>query len=148
MPAGKLVFRPDVEDGRGPAAQPIEQLRAGYWLELIASAEIACHHARDFCAVALADTAKGSEQPHHHLVAGEAIVDALAVATALDKGGTAKKLQMSGGIGEGEARPGRQILDAALALREMFEQFETMDMGKRVSDLRETRKNLLFRPGA
>jgi hypothetical protein len=30
----------------------------------------------------------------------------------------------------------------------MFEQFEPMRMGKRVSDLRETRKNLLFRPGA
>ena len=53
---------------------------------------------------------------------------------------------MSGGISEREARTGRQILDAALALPEMFEQFEPMRMGKRVSDLRETRKNLLFGP--
>jgi hypothetical protein len=43
---------------------------------------------------------------------------------------------------------GRDLLDAALALPETFEQFEPMRMGKRVSDLRETRKNLLFRPSA
>jgi hypothetical protein len=147
MPAGKLVFRPDVENGRGPAAQPIEQLIAGYRFELVASAEIARHHTRDFGAVALADAAKGSQQTYHHLVAGETIVDVLAVATAFDKRSTAKKLQMTGGIGEGEARTGRQILHAALPLPEMFEQFEPMRMGKRVSDLRETRKNLLFRPG-
>jgi len=148
MPAGKLVFRPDVENGRGPAAQPIEQLIAGYRLELVASSEIDRHHARDFGAVALAYAAKGSQQTYHHLVAGETIIDALAVATAFDKRSTAKKLQMTGGISEREARTGRQILDAALALPEMFEQFEPMRMGKRVSDLRETRKNLLFRPGA
>ena len=145
MPAGKLVFRPDVEDGRGPAAQTVEQLIARYRLELVASPEIARHHARDFGAVALADAAEGGEQTHHHFVAREAIVDALAVASALDKRSAAEKLQMSGCIGEGEARTGRQILDAALALPEMFEQFEPMRMGKRVSDLRETRKNLLFR---
>ena len=53
---------------------------------------------------------------------------------------------MAGRIGVGEARPGRQILDAALALPEMFEQFEPMGMGERVGDLRETCKNLLFWP--
>src|SRR5215472_2046690 len=148
MPTGKLVFRPDVENGRGPAAQPVEQLTAGYRLELVASAEIPRDHARDFGAVALANAAKGSEQTHHHLVAGETIIHALAVAAAFYKRGAAEKLQMAGLIGESEARPGRQILDAALALSEMLEQFEPVRMGKRVSDLRETRKNLLFRPSA
>jgi hypothetical protein len=28
MPADELVFRPDIEDGRGPAAQAVEQLIA------------------------------------------------------------------------------------------------------------------------
>jgi hypothetical protein len=51
---------------------------------------------------------------------------------------------MSGCIGEGEARMPRQILDAALALPKPFEQLEPMRMGKRVGDLRETCKNLLF----
>ena len=146
MPNRKLVFRPNVEDGRSPAAQAVEQLIAGYRLELVARAEIPGHHARDFGAVPLADTAEGGEQTHHHLVAGEAIIDALTVATTLDKGRTAEKLQMPRGIGEGEAGAGRQILDAALALPEMFEQFEPMRMGERVGDLRETCKNLLFRP--
>ena len=103
MPNRKLVFRPNVEDGRSPAAQAVEQLIAGYRLELVARAEIPGHYARDFGAVPLADTAEGGEQTHHHLVAGEAIIDALTVATALYKGSTAEKLQMPGGIGEGEA---------------------------------------------
>jgi hypothetical protein len=146
MPNRKLVFRPNVEDGRSPAAQAVEQLIAGYRLELIASAEIPGHHSRDFGAVSLADPAKGGEQANDYLVAGEAIIDALAFATALDKGSTAEKLQMPGGIREGEAGTFRQILDAALALPEMFEQFEPMRMGERVGDLRETYKNLLFWP--
>ncbi len=148
MPAGELILRPDVEDRRGPAAQAVEQLIARYRLELVASPEIARHYARDFGAVALADAAKGGEQTHHHIVSREAIVDALAVASALYERRAAKKLQMSGCIGEGEARTGRQILDAALALPEMFEQFEPMSMGKRMSDLRKTCKNLLFRTHA
>ena len=48
----------------------------------------------------------------------------LAGAMALHKRSATEKLQMSGCIGEGEARAGRQILNAALALTEMFEQFE------------------------
>ena len=95
-----------------------------------------------------ADAAEGSEQTHHHFVAREAIVDALAGAAALDKRSAAEKLQMPGCIGEGEARASRQILDAALALPEMLEQFEPMRMGKRVRDLGETCKNLLFRTHA
>ena len=55
---------------------------------------------------------------------------------------------MSGCIGEGEARAGRQILDAALALPEMFEQFEPMRMAERLGDLGEACKNLLFRTRA
>jgi hypothetical protein len=43
---------------------------------------------------------------------------------ARDYGGTPIRT-----IGEGEAGTGRQILDAALALPEMFEQFEPMRMG-------------------
>ena len=147
MPAGELVFRPDVEDGRSPAAQAIDQLIARYRLEPVASPEIARHHARDFSAVALADAAEGGEQTHH-LVTTEPIVDAFAVASALHKRSAAQKLQMPRCVGEGEARAGRQILDAALALPEMFEQFEPMRMGKRVSDLGETCKNLLFRTHA
>jgi hypothetical protein len=55
---------------------------------------------------------------------------------------------MPGRIGEGEARTSRQILDAALALPEVFEQFEPMRVRKRVGDLRKTCKNLLFRTRA
>ena len=145
MPAGELIFRPDVEDSRGPAAQSVEQLIARNRLELVASPEIACHHARDFGAVALADPAESAEQRDYRIVAGQPIEDPLAVAAALDECGAAEKLQVSRCIGEGEARTGRQILDAALALSEMFEQFEPMRVGKRMGDLGKTLKNLLFR---
>src|SRR5580704_4661127 len=124
MPTGELTFRPDVEYGRSPAAQAVEQLIARNGLELVASPEIACHHARDFGAIALADAAESAEQPDYRIVSGQPIIDALAVAAPLDERGAAKKLQMSGGIGEGEARTGRQILNAPFALPEMFEQFK------------------------
>ena len=145
MPIGELVFRPDVEDGRSSGAQAVEQLIARNRLELVASPEIACHDARDFSAVALADAAESAEQPDYRVVAGQPIIDALAVAAALDERGAAQKLQVSRCIGEGEARTGREILDAALALSEMFEQFEPMRVGKRMGDLGESLKNLLFR---
>ena len=96
-------------------------------------------------AVALADAAESTEQPDYRVVARQLIIDALAVAAALDERGAAEKLQVSRCIGEGEARTGRQILDAALALSEMFEQFEPMRVGKRMGDLGETLKNPLFR---
>ena len=51
---------------------------------------------------------------------------------------------MTGGIGEGEVRTGRQILDAALALPEMFEQLQPMRMAERLRDLGEAGKYLLF----
>jgi hypothetical protein len=62
-------------------------------------------------------------------VASEPIVDALAAASTLYERGAAQELQMSRCIREGEARVGCQILDAALALPEMFEQLEPMRMG-------------------
>jgi len=92
----------------------------------------------------LADAAESAEQPDHHIVAGEPVVDPFACAAALDERGAAEKLQMPGRVGNSEARACGQILDAALALPEMFEQFEPMRVRKRVGDLRKTRKNLLF----
>jgi hypothetical protein len=52
---------------------------------------------------------------------------------------------VSGCIGEGAVPPRRQILDASLALPEMFEQFEPMRMAERPRYLGETGKHLLFR---
>ena len=102
MPAGELIFRSDVEDGRNPAAQAVEQLIARYRIEPVASPEIVPHHARDFGAVAFADAAEGSEQTHH-LVASKPVINALAVASARYERSSAQKLQMSGCIGQGEA---------------------------------------------
>ena len=138
MAIGEFVFWPDVEDGRNSAAQAVEQLIARNRLELVASPEIACHHTRDLGAVALADAAESAEQPDYRVVAGQPIIDALAVAAALDERGAAEKLQVSGCIGEGEARTGRQMIDAALALSEMFKQFEPMRVGERMGDLGKT----------
>jgi hypothetical protein len=55
---------------------------------------------------------------------------------------------MPGRVGESEARAFGQILDAALALPEMFEQFEPMRMSERLRDLGETGEYLLFRTDA
>ncbi len=55
---------------------------------------------------------------------------------------------MPGDVGEGEAGPARQLLDAALALPKVFEQFETMRMAERVRDLGEASEYVLFGPRA
>ena len=47
-----------------------------------------------------------------------------------------------------QAGSGRQILDAALALAEMFEQFETMRVTERLRDLGEAGEYVLFRTHA
>ena len=60
------------------------------------------NHPGDLGAVALADSAEGSEQTHH-LVASKPVINALAVASARYERSSAQKLQMSGCIGQGEA---------------------------------------------
>jgi len=51
-------------------------------------------------------------------------------------------------VSDRQARPRRQILDAALALPEVLEQFETMRMAERLGDLSQAGEYVLFRPHA
>jgi hypothetical protein len=122
--AGELILRADIEDARRSATQAVEQFIARYRLEFVARPEITRHHARDLGAVALADAAEGAEQPNHRILAGQPIIDPLAIASAFDERGAAKQLQMARAIGHGEADPAGQVFDAALALPEMFQVFD------------------------
>src|SRR6516162_1292922 len=140
-----LVLGTDIEDGRRPGAQPLQQLRARYRLQLVPGAEIARHHAGDLGAVPLADPAKGLQQPDDRVFARQAIKDPLPFAPPLDKRGAAKKLQVTGCVRHRQARPGGEVFDAPLALAEMLEQFEPVRMAERLRDLGETGKYTLFR---
>ena len=93
----------------------------------------------------LADAAQRAEQPNHHIVANEPIIDPFTCTTALNEHSAAEKLQIPKRVSNSEARACNQILDAALTLPEMFEQFEPMCVGERVGDLGETSEYLLFR---
>ena len=121
---------------------------AGYGLKFVARAEVVCDDAGDFGAVAFADPTERAEKIDDDLLAGETIIDMLPVTPPLDEGRAAKKLQMPGGIREGQAGPVGKVLDAALALAEMLEQFKAMRMPERPSDLGETGKDVLFRAPA
>jgi hypothetical protein len=53
-------------------------------------------------------------------------------------------LQVARAIGQREADPGGQVFDAALALPEMFQDFEAMGVSERLRDRREAGKYVLF----
>ena len=55
---------------------------------------------------------------------------------------------MPGRVREGQARAGGKVLDAPLALAEMFEQFEPMGVAERLRDLGEAGEYALFRTEA
>mgnify|MGYP006361817483 CR=1 FL=1 len=65
-------------------------------------------------------------------LAGEAVDDPLAAAIGIHQPRPAQDLQMPRSIGEGQAGPGGQILDAALALGEVLQQFKAVRMTKRL----------------
>jgi hypothetical protein len=143
--AGELIFRPDVEDGRRPAAQAVEQFITRYRLEFVARSEKIRDHARDFGIVALADPAECAEQPDHHIVAGEPIEDPFALSPALHERGAPKELQVARRVRHRQPRPRSEFLDAALSLAEMFEQFEPMRMPEGLRDLGKAGEYPLFR---
>ena len=55
---------------------------------------------------------------------------------------------MAGTIGERDPGAGREVFDTALALAEMFQQFEPMGVAERLGDLGKTGKDTLFRTKA
>ena len=88
------------------------------------------------------------QQPYHRIFARQPIEDPLPLTSSLDERGAAKKLQVPGCVRHRQSRPGGEVFDAALALAEMFEQFEPMGMTERLGDLGETGEYALFRTEA
>jgi hypothetical protein len=148
VPLLELVFRAHIEHRGRPGAKTIEQLIAGNRLKLVSRPEIARHYSRDLGAVPLADAAKRLQQRHDYIVSGQPIEDPLAVSPALDERRAAEKLQVPGGIRDGQPGPGGQVVDAPLALAKMLEQFEAMGVTERLRYVGETGEYLLFRTHA
>ena len=101
----ELVLRAHIQDRCGAGAQPVEQLIARYRLELVPCAEIARNDPRDLGAVALADPAESKQKADDALLSGEAVVDALTLAPALDERRAAKELQVAVSIGSAPPAP-------------------------------------------
>lgn len=51
---------------------------------------------------------------------------------------------MTGGVGEGQIRAGRQVFDTALSLAEMLQELQAMRIAERLRDLGKAGKNRLF----
>jgi hypothetical protein len=88
------------------------------------------------------------QQRHDYIVSGQPIEDPFTVSPALDERCAAEKLQMPGGVRDGQPGPGSQVVDAPLALAEMLEQFEAMGVTERLRYVGETGEYLLFRTHA
>jgi hypothetical protein len=72
----------------------------------------------------------------------------LSAALRVDKARTPQDLQVARGVGEAEARPRGKFFDAALALREVFQQFQPMRVTERLGHLSEAGEDRLFWSGA
>ena len=98
--------------------------------------------------VPLADTAERLHQCDHFGIAGQPIEHVFAAALGLDEARAPKDLQMARRVGEAQVGPGREFLDAALALGEMLQQLEPVRDGRAPAPPRQGFVNRLFRSGA
>ena len=144
MAERKLVFRAHVEDRDRAGARSLHKFIARDGFEAVALVEITADHALDFGAVALGDPAQRRQEVEHRVVV-EPVVDELALAPVRHETRTPHVLKMLRGVGDRQARPLRQRLDGALALRELLQQLEAMRMPKRFRDGRKLREQNLLR---
>jgi len=88
------------------------------------------------------------QQRYYRVLTRQTVKDPFALASTLNEGRAAKKLQVPGCVRHGQPGPGGEVFDAPLALAEMFEQFEAMGVPERLSDLGKTDEDALFRTEA
>jgi hypothetical protein len=144
----ELVLGTHIEHCRRPGSQPIQQFGARDRFQLVPSAEVARHDAGDLGAVPLADPAQRVQQADDSIFPRYPIEDPLSLTPSFDERGAAKKLQVSGCVRHGQTRPRGKIVDAPLALAEMFQQFEPMGVAERLGDLGKTGEYALLRTEA
>ena len=127
-----------------PARSRSAQFLARNRLQAVAIVEIAAHDPLDLRHVALGDPAQSSEQIENPVI-GKPVIDELAVAPCAHHARAPHVLKMLRGVGDREAGLLREDLDAALALGELLQQFETMSMPESFRDGGELREQRLFR---
>ena len=91
-----------------------------------------------------ADLAQRLEQADHRIT-GQLVEDVLALFAAGHQPGLAQFLQMLRRVGNGDARHRGELIDAALALREQFEEFEPRTARQRGADAGELLEKFAFR---
>ena len=136
MPVSKLVRRANVEQGDEAVRHPLFQRGEAHGLKGVARLEVVIDHGLDAVGMALADRAQGGGEVED-IVPGQAIDHLLAAALAGDQSHPAQGLQVLRGVGDGQVGLGRQGLDGLLALREVFEQVQTVGVAEPAGDLGE-----------
>jgi hypothetical protein len=106
------------------------------------------HDTADLSDIPFADTTESFDQRDHFGVAGEAIENVFAAALGVNEARPPEDLEMAGGVGERQMRPGGQLLNAAHPLGEMLQQLKPVRMTERLRHSGEILIDRLFWSGA
>src|SRR5215475_8694825 len=136
-------MRTNVENCYGPGAHPFAQLLARDRLQTVTLVEKPVHHLLDLSDVAFGNLSQRREHIENSVI-GQAVPNVLAVAARGHEPGAPQMLQMLRGVGDRQPRFLRQILDAALALSELFQQLEAVRMAQGLRDGGEIAEQHLF----
>jgi hypothetical protein len=129
----ELVRRAHIQHRHQPLTRTLKQFLSGYRLEFIARGEIAAHDPIDLGTVSFGHVPKHRQQGKNGIV-GETVEHELAVPPRRDKPRPPKVLQVLRGVGDGQANPLRQRLDAPLALGQMLQDLKTMGVPEGARD--------------
>ena len=144
MAKAELVLRSHVEHGDEPVLEPRKQILSRYRLQFVAGAEVARQDLLNFRSIALAYTPERSQEENNFLIASQAVEHPFAVASGLRQPRTPQYLEVTRGVGEGQAGSSREILDAPLALSQVFQQFQAVGVAERLCNLGQARENSLL----
>src|SRR5215213_8461582 len=130
MAVAELVLRPNIEHGYKAAFDTVGKFSKRDRLHAVALPEITGHDLPNLGDLSLGNAAHPVEKAQNPVL-GNPVNHALAGAAGGHKAGAAKRLQMLGDIGEGQAGTLSQFLNAALRLRKMFEDVEPVGAAER-----------------
>ena len=143
MPQHEFILRANVEKRYGPRAHPFAQFLPRDRLQTVSLVEKPLHHLLDLSDIVLGNLPQCCEHIENGVI-GEAIANELTLAPRGHESDAPQMLEMLRGVGDRQSGFLRQNLHAALALPELFKQFQAMGMPQGLRDGGEFAEENLF----
>jgi len=131
---GEFLGRPHVQHEDEAALRPVQDFPGGDGFHLVAVADELAHQLVHLGQPVLGHAA--DQAAHlHDVIASDRIEDPLPFLAGRHQGSLAQRLQVLGGVGDGEPRHGGELVNAALALRKVLEDLQPVTVGQGLGDL-------------